>query len=72
VANSRSAQPFVLEFFIIAALEIWNIRSSVIYDNGIATPQVWVRKFKSQGYLYLVRVREDASSSFTQFLERVT
>jgi hypothetical protein len=57
VTSSRSAQPFILEFFIMAAWEIWNIQNSVIFDNEIATPQAWVRKFKSQGYLHLVRVR---------------
>jgi hypothetical protein len=47
VAKSRSAQPFILEFFMMTNWEIWNIRNSVIFDNGVATPQIWVRKFKS-------------------------
>jgi hypothetical protein len=44
VAGRGSAQPFTLEFIIMAAWEIWNIKNSVIFDNGVATPQVWLRK----------------------------
>jgi hypothetical protein len=72
VAGRRSTQPFTLEFVIMAAWEILNIRNSVIFDNGVATPHSWLRKFKSQGYLHLVRVGEDACSSFIQFLESIT
>jgi hypothetical protein len=72
VADSGSAQPFALDFFIMAAWEIWNIRNLVISDNGVVSPQVWLRKFKSQGYLHLVRVRENARSSFIQFLDSIT
>lgn len=33
---------------------------------------LWVRNFKSQGHLHLVRVREDQQSLFTNFLETVS
>jgi hypothetical protein len=59
-----------VEVFLIAAWEIWNLRNLVIFDNGVSVAS-WVRKFKSQGYLQLVRVQEDKQASFISLLETV-
>jgi hypothetical protein len=59
-----NASEFFMEVFLIAAWEIWNLRNSVIFDNDVASVASWVRKFKSQGYLQLVRVQEDKQASF--------
>ena len=63
---------FFMDFFIMAAWEIWNIRNSKIFDNGSPSLQLWVRRFKEQGFLQLVRVKEDLCLAFIQFLETVT
>jgi hypothetical protein len=71
-AASSNNVNFFMEIFIIAAWEIWNLRNSIIFDNGVASIQRWVRRFKAQGYLHLVRVKEDKHASFISFFETVT
>jgi hypothetical protein len=44
----------------------------VIFDNIAASVQLWSRRFKAQGYLHLVRIKEDVRSSFIQFLETIS
>jgi hypothetical protein len=56
-AYRNDASDFFLEAFIIATWEIWNLRNSIIFDNGVASVNFWARNFKSQGYLQLVRVQ---------------
>jgi hypothetical protein len=56
-AASSNNVNFFMEIFIIASWEIWNLRNSIIFDNGVASIQSWVRRFKAQGYLHLVRVK---------------
>jgi hypothetical protein len=58
---------FFLDFFALAAWEIWNIRNKVIFDNVVAIVNLWARNFKSQGYLHLVRVKKDKQTSFIRF-----
>jgi hypothetical protein len=61
-----------MEVFLIAAWEIWNLRDSKIFDNGTPSIRLWVRNFKTQGYLQLVRVKEGQQASFSAFLETVS
>ena len=61
--------PFFMEIFIIATWEIWKLRNSKIFDNGNPTTRRWVRNFKDQVFLHLVRVREEQLSCITQWLE---
>jgi hypothetical protein len=72
VVHDRHACTFLLEFFIMASWEIRNVRNSVIFDNTAASVQLWSRRFKAQGYLHLMRVKEDVCSSFIQFLETIS
>ena len=62
----------IMEIFVFAAWEIWNIRNSKIFDNGSASFRLWFRKFSDQVHLQLVRVREDKRISLIQWLESIT
>jgi len=62
----------IMEIFVFAAWEIWNIRKSKIFDNGFVSFRLWFRKFSDQVHLQLVRVREDKRISLIQWLESIT
>jgi hypothetical protein len=53
----------------MAAWEVWNLRNSVIFNNGVASPQLWARKFKCLDHLQPVRVCEDKRAYFIYFLD---
>ena len=62
----------ILEIFVFAAWEIWNIRNSKIFDNGSISFRLWFRKFSDQVHLHLVRVKEDKRLRLIQWLESIT
>ena len=64
--------PLFMEIFMIAAWELWNLRNSKIFDNGTPTLHIWLKKFRYQVYLQLVRVREDKRLSIILWLEAIT
>ena len=64
--------PCIMEIFVFAAWEIWNIRNSKIFDNGSVSFSLWFRKFSDQVHLQLMRVREDKRISLIQWLESIT
>ena len=49
--------PFFMEIFIMATWEIWKLRNSKIFDRRAPTIRLWVRNFKDQVILQLVRER---------------
>jgi hypothetical protein len=51
-----SSSKFFMESYMIASWELWNIRNSIIFDNGVPSFNLWRRKFRAQGFLRLVRV----------------
>jgi hypothetical protein len=55
---------------MIAFWEIWNLRNFNIFEGGVPSIRLWVQKFR-EGYLQLVRVREDYRAAFNLFLETV-
>jgi hypothetical protein len=71
-ALQMSTLEFFMEAFIMASWEIWNLRNVVIFDNGLASVSLWVRKFKAQGFLHIVRVKSDRQASFISFLESIS
>jgi hypothetical protein len=71
-AFRMSSLEFFMEAFVIASWEIWNLRNAVIFDNGLASVSTWVRKFKAQGLLHIVRVKSDRQASFNSFLESIS
>jgi hypothetical protein len=71
-ATRLNASDFFVKFFLIAAWEIWNLWNSIIFDDGVASVAAWVRKFKAQGYLQLMRVQEDKQASFISLLETIS
>ena len=68
----RMGLSFFMEIFVFAAWELWNLRNSKIFDNGTPTLHLWLKKFRDQVYLQLVRVREDKRLSIIQWLESIT
>jgi hypothetical protein len=71
-ALQMSTLEFFMEAFIMPSWEIWNLRNAVIFDNGLASVSLWVRKFKAQGFLHIVRVKSDRQASFISFLESIS
>jgi hypothetical protein len=71
-ALQMSTLEFFMEAFIMASWEIWNLRNAVVFDNGLASVSIWVRKFKAQGFLHIVRVKSDRQASFISFLESIS
>jgi hypothetical protein len=67
-----STLEFFMEAFVIASWEIWNLRNAVIFDNGLASVSTWVRKFKAQGFLHIVRVKSDRQAAFISFLKSIS
>ena len=67
-----SGIPFSMEIFVLATWEIWNLRNSRTFDNGSFSLRLWVRKFKDQVNLHLVRFREDKRLSIIQWLESIS
>ena len=63
---------FSMEAAMIAAWELWNLCNSKIFDNGTPTLHIWLKKFRYQVYLQLVRVREDKRLSIILWLEAIT
>ena len=68
----RMGLSFFMEIFEFAAWELWNLRNSKIFDNGTPTLHIWLKKFRYQVYLQLVRVREDKRLSIILWLEAIT
>jgi hypothetical protein len=71
-AERQSSHPFFMEIVMIALWEIWNLRNFKFFDGGAPSIRLWVRKFRDQGYLQLVRVREDQCAAFILFLETIS
>jgi hypothetical protein len=71
-ALQMSTLEFFMEAFIMESWEIWNLRNVVVFDNGLASVSIWVRKFKAQGFLHIVRVKSDRQASFISFLESIS
>jgi hypothetical protein len=69
---SRLRLPFCMEIFVFAAWEIWNLRNSKIFDDGVPTLRLWMKKVREQVYLQLVGVREDKRSTIIRWLESIT
>jgi hypothetical protein len=71
-ALQMSTLEFFMEVFIMESWEIWTLRNAVIFDNGLASVSLWVRKFKAQGSFHIVRVKSDRQASFISFLESIS
>lgn len=67
-----SSSKFFMESYMIASWELWNIRNSIIFDNGVPSFNLWRRKFRAQGFLRLVRVSKDKRAFFIHYLEAIT
>jgi hypothetical protein len=52
----------------MAVWELWKLRNSVIFYNGIFSIALWRREFGNQVFLQLVRVAEDKHLAIIQWL----
>jgi hypothetical protein len=71
-ATKIFAAGFFMEIFTLASWEIWKLRNSIIFDNGVVSFNTWSRNFRSQVTLQLMRVDETKWSIFSHWLETLT
>jgi hypothetical protein len=53
-AHRLSSSDFFMEILVMASWEIWKLRNSIIFDNGVASLAMWRRNFRAQVHLQLV------------------
>jgi hypothetical protein len=70
--DRQMSQAFFMDIVIITLWEIWNMRNSKSFDGYVPLLRLWTRKFRDQGFLKLVRVREDQRVAFLNLLETVS
>jgi len=63
--------PYLIEIFIIAAWELWNLRNDKIFEGKVVNIQLWTVKFKAQVILQLHRVNEIYRSTVLDWLDTV-
>jgi len=69
---STLGMPYFMEAFIIASWELWKLRNFKIFYQGSPSINLWVRPFKDQVLLQLVRVREDRRLCIIQWLKSIS
>jgi hypothetical protein len=52
--------PYFFEIFIIAAWELWNLRSGVIFGGTDATTDAWTVRFRQHLLLQLHRFKDES------------
>jgi len=70
-ARRNTAHGFFMEIFHVSAWELWNIRNDKIFNNNAASTTLWVHKFKKQGKLQLLRVKEAVQPQIVQWLDSI-
>jgi hypothetical protein len=68
-AKTQLHHNFFMEFFIIAAWEIWKQRNDLIFSRSLPSFQNWKRCFFQEAVLQSNRLNPDKRSNFLSVLD---